>query len=346
MKKFLFIFFLSMACSCVQLELSPEDDTSDRTKISFRVNWGELEEASRPDSTFIALNNISEEIHYLFETDSEGNYLPDNHHDSSAFYGSYVMLAYYCDKDNYILSGTKNFLSDNAVSVRDFKARVKDLPEGELEEFKAGSKLDFNSAYRFIRTPGPVWAAFAKNVVSDTRENLFHFTMTPLQQTITFSIKLTPADGVSIHSVLAELSGVPASFSLLTGEVNEEDLARVFFKMNPSDGGFEGTVAVPAVLPSENNRLRTGPGILRLSITAEKDGVSRILYPAVNIGDKIVELSLLETIPGTDGRRIARRQVRMELDEKLEIGSDSFSSTGGDDGVTDWFDSGVIDVEV
>ena len=74
--------------------------------------------------------------------------------------------------------------------------------------------------------------------------------------------------------------------------------------------------------------------------------MSRILYPAVNIGDKIVELSLLETIPGTDRRRIARRQVRIELDEKLEINSDSFSGSGGDNGVTDWFDSGVIDVEV
>lgn len=170
--------------------------------------------------------------------------------------------------------------------------------------------------------------------------------MEPLQQKLTFAVKLVPENGVSIISVTAELSGVPATFSLLTGEVEENDLARVIFALKKSSYGYEGTAAVPGILPSANSSLRTGPGILRLNITARKDGVTKILYPAINIGNKITSASLMESVPGSDGRRIAKKEARLELSEALTIGADSFSSEGGNDGVKDWFDSGYIDIEV
>ena len=146
-------------------------------------------------------------------------------------------------------------MKDKTISVRDFKATVKDLPEEELTAIRGDSKIDFNSAYRFIRTPGPVWAASRKDDVSDTRENTFRFFMEPLQQKLTFAVKLVPENGVSIISVTAELSGVPATFSLLTGEVEENDLARVIFALKKSSYGYEGTVAVPGILPSANSSL-------------------------------------------------------------------------------------------
>ena len=320
------LFFIAMTTqSCVRLDLKTADDTSDEAEIGFDIAWDKVSGTALPDSVYIAMNKVSDILKYSYETDSKGAFLPYTiekddtvvAHREYAEYGHYVMLAYHCDKDNYTLSGAQRFMKDKTISVRDFKATVKDLPEEELTAMRGDSKIDFNSAYRFIRTPGPVWAASRKDDISDTRENTFRFFMEPLQQKLTFAVKLVPENGVSIISVTAELSGVPATFSLLTG-----------------------------ILPSANSSLRTGPGILRLNITARKDGVTKVLYPAINIGNKITSASLMESVPGSDGRRIAKKEARLELSEALTIGADSFSSEGGNDGVKDWFDSGYIDIEV
>lgn len=349
------LFFIAMTTqSCVRLDLKTADDTSDEAEIGFDIAWDKVSGTALPDSVYIAMNKVSDILKYSYETDSKGAFLPYTiekddtvvTHREYAEYGHYVMLAYHCDKDNYTLSGAQRFMKDKTISVRDFKATVKDLPEEELTAMRGDSKIDFNSGYRFIRTPGPVWAASRKDDISDTRENTFRFFMEPLQQKLTFAVKLVPENGVSIISVTAELSGVPATFSLLTGEVEENDLARVIFALKKSSYGYEGTVAVPGILPSANSSLRTGPGILRLNITARKDGVTKVLYPAINIGNKITSASLMESVPGSDGRRIAKKEARLELSEALTIGADSFSSEGGNDGVKDWFDSGYIDIEV
>lgn len=349
------LFFFAMTTqSCVRLDLKTAEDTSDEAEIGFDIAWDKVSGTALPDSVYIAMNKVSDILKYSYETDSKGAFLPYTiekedtvvTHREYAEYGHYVMLAYHCDKDNYTLSGAQRFMKDKTISVRDFKATVKDLPEEELTAMRGDSKIDFNSAYRFIRTPGPVWAASRKDDISDTRENTFRFFMEPLQQKLTFAVKLVPENGVSIISVTAELSGVPATFSVLTGEVEENDLARVIFALKKSSYGYEGTTAVPGILPSANSSLRTGPGILRLNITARKDGVTKVLYPAINIGNKITSASLMESVPGSDGRRIAKKEARLELSESLTIGADSFSSEGGNDGVKDWFDSGYIDIEV
>ncbi len=336
----------SVLCSCVRLELRTSDDASDRAKVAFHLDWGNVSEVERPESAYIALNSLTDGIHYLFETDADGGYLPESAHDSSALYGNYVMLAYSCDSENYILSGPERFLDDKSLSVRDFRATVKELPAEELSALKDGSTLDFNAAYRFIRTPEPLWCASLKGEVSDTRENVYDFSMMPMQIGLTLSVVVEAESGITISSVVAELSGIPATFSLLTGEADETDLARVIFRMGASAGGYEGSFAVPGLFPSENVSLSTGPGILRLSVTAEKDGVKKVLHPAINIGNRITSAALMEHVPGSDGYRIAKRSARIEIDRPLRVGAGSFSGADGGYGVEKWFDSDVVDVEI
>ena len=263
-----------------------------------------------------------------------------------AAYGDYVVLAYACDRNDYILTGPENFLNDKSLSVRDFRATVRELPDDELDGLRDGSALDFNAAYRFIRTPEPLWAAALRTEVSDTRENVCRLPMLPMQVEVTVTVGIDADSGITIGSVVAELSGVPATFSLLTGEVDESDLARVIFRMSESSAGvYEGTAAVPGLFPSVNVSLCTGPGILRLAVTAEKDGVKKVLHPAVNVGDLITSASLMERVPGSDGYRAAKRSARLEVGTRLHVSAGSFTGGGGD-GVEKWFDSDAVDVEI
>lgn len=348
MRKFLSaLACCTIASSCVMLDLKTAE-TSDASKIAFELEWDALAEDARPDTVFVAMNRVSDVIRYAFELDASGNYLPDNDHDSSAVYGNYIMLAYTRDRDNYDFSGPDSFISEPKVSMKDFKASLKELPLDELDALREGSNLDFNAAYRFVRHSVPLWSASRKGDVSDTRENAFRFTMRPMLQDITFAVNLEAESGVDIVSVVAEVSGVPASISLLTGAVDVEDMARVIFRMSPSgEHRYEGTVGIPGLFPSGNASLYTGPGIMRLSVTAEMNGVRKVLRPAMNIGDLITSSSLMERIPGTDDYRISRRTAVLEVSGHLIIGAGSFSSSGSGSGsVEGWFDSDNIDVEI
>lgn len=277
----------------------------------------------------------------------DGNGEDDGKPRRYAAYGNYVVLAYACDKTGYELSGPENFLNDGALSVRDFRATVRELPAEELDALRDGSALDFNAAYRFIRMPEPLWTASLRTEVSDTRENVCRLPMQPMQMELTVAVKIDTDSGIGIDSVVAELSGVPATFSLLTGELDESDLARVIFRMEASAAGvYEGTAAVPGIFPSGNVSLCTGPGILRLAVTAEKDGVKKVLRPAVNVGDLITSASLVERIAGSDGYRAAKRSARLEVGTGLRIGLESFTGGNGGDGVEKWFDSDAVDVEI
>ena len=340
------LVFCSVVSSCVMLDLKTAE-ISDASKIAFALEWDAIAGEGRPDTFFVDINRVPDVIRYAFELDASGNYLPDNDHDSSAVYGDYIMLAYTRDRDNYNFSGLDTFISDPKVSMLDFKASLKDLPEDELEELRQGSRLDFNAAYRFVRHSVPLWCASQKGNVSDTQDNAFNFAMHPMLQDITFVVNLETETGVDIVSVVAEISGVPAGFSLLTGAVDMDDMARVIFRMSPSGGHYEGTAGIPGLFPSENVSLYTGPGIMRLAVTAEKDGVRKVLRPAMNIGNLITSASLMERIPGTDGYRISRRSAVLEVAEPLTIGAGSFSSSGSGSGsVEGWFDSDSIDIEI
>ncbi len=374
--------FAAFALSCVRLELKTADDSSDEAEIFFTTDWGGASEIEWPDSVFIAMNKVSDVLKYTFETDPTGAFFADgtevdgtsdgetldgsadedgtgidgSEDDSTgddggvhkyAAYGNYVVLAYTCDKNDYALSGPDSFMDDKSLSVRDFQATVKDLPTDELEVLKDGSALDFNAAYRFIRMPKPLWAAVQRTEVSDTRENVCLLQMKPVQMEVTIAVKIEADSGIGIRSVVAELSGVPATFSLLTGEVDDSDLTRVIFRMEASENGeYEGVAAVPGLFPSGNASLCTGPGILRLSVTAVKDGVKKVLHPAVNIGTLITSASLMERVSGSDGYRAAKRSAKLEVGTRLRIGAESFSGGDGGDGVGKWFDSDGIDVEI
>ena len=135
----LFLIAMTMQ-SCVRLDLKTADDTSDEAEIGFDIAWDKVSGTALPDSVYIAMNKVSDILKYSYETDSKGAFLPYTiekddtvvTHREYAEYGHYVMLAYHCDKDNYTLSGAQRFMKDKTISVRDFKATVKDLPEEEL----------------------------------------------------------------------------------------------------------------------------------------------------------------------------------------------------------------------
>ncbi len=354
-----------LLASCVRLDLKTADTGSETTGIAFTVDWGDVAEADRPEPVVVALSKLSDGLKYSFTTDASGAFIeadgensgtdadgtdtdsPEDETVRYVEYGSYVMLAYAGDISSYTVSGTEDYLTDRAVSLRDFRAKVNDLSLEELDEMRDGSRLDFNAAYRFICSPAPVWCAPLKTDVSDVHSNVFTLVMQPRICRLTVSVSVTAESGIDVSSVVAELSGVPTSFSFIDGETDTADLAKVIFRMTHSGGVWSGTVNVPGIFHSDDITLRTGPGILRLALTAEKDGVKKVIHPAVNIRSEIISSSIMKQLSGSDGYFCSRGSATIAVSGVLKVGADSFATVEGGDGVAEWYDSDEpIDVEI
>lgn len=332
--------------SCIRISLQTSDSTSDKAPVSFKIDWNGIDAPSRPDSVKIAMNQTLDAVRYFYTVDSEGAF-PDTTARMASF-GNYLILAFTTEGEDYTVSGLEGYPENVTVSMRDFLATVKDLPTEELNAMRDDSSLDFNASYRFIRTPSsPLYAATLRESVSDTKANEYGLVMTPLLLSATFRVGIAAEDGVSVDKVVAEVSGVPASVSILSGETSLEDIARVIFLMSAGENGeYEATVLVPGLYPSENTKLTSGPGIFRLALTATKDGVTKVLRPAINIGDIITSASIMQTVSSSGGQKLSRTSAEIEIPGPLTVDGESFTSGSLGEGVEGWFDSGSVDVEI
>ena len=184
--------------------------------------------------------------------------------------------------------------------------------------------------------------------VSDVADNNFRFNFTPVLTNLKLRLVLRAEPGVSITSVSGEISGVPASINIKDASTSAEDLARIIFPLARStDGTCTADLLVTGLYPSESTELLTGPGILRLCVCASFSGAEKILHPALNLRDLIVSKKVM--VPAVqEGRYVtSSRSLELAVTPELLVGQDSFISTGGGDGVGQWFDSDVlIDVEL
>ncbi len=329
--------------SCVMLDLKQSDSEAVDSAISFDCSWPDASGSSSCDSLFALMNRSTDGVRYLFCTEVSKT-LPD----TVAIFGQYVAMAYACNTRDYDIDQRSSFLSSQDVYIRDFTARAHNLSQEAVEALKGNSGLDFNASYRFIDLPSQIYSSSSLITVSDVSTNLFTFKLQPLLTALHLDFILKAEPSVRIASVSAELSGVPASINMKDASTSAADLARVLFPVTrQSDGSCSASILITGFYPSESAELLTGPGILRLCVSAESEGNTKILHPAINLRDLIVSKNIM--VPTVqDGRyETVSRSIEISVPAALLVGRDSFESSGGGDGVGTWYDGDVpIDVEL
>ena len=346
MKRILLCFLLVGLSSCLMLDLKTRDDSSEFSAISFNMKWPDGVTAQ--DSVHIAMNAVSEPVRYMYDTDSKGNVYMDKVDTVVALYGNYVFLACTCDEESVSLEGPSAFLSSGNVSLRDFKARVHTLENESLSDLRPEGVKDFNSNTPFLAQPKALCYDLQKFQVSDTDENSYSFNLHSLVQNITVNVKIKAEDGVTLTEVVGEITGLPSSVSLFTGAVSQTDLGRVIFRMIPSQGAeYNASFSSLGLFPSESSALYSGPGILRLRVSAYWNGVTKNLYPAINLRELILSSGMMTPVQNGEGYKIALDRVILDIPATLVVGKGYFAAGDGSEGVDAWFDSEkTIDVEV
>ncbi len=331
---------LSLSCTLLELKTSVGDATG--TKVSFSCKWPDTDARNGCDSVYVLMNRATDGIRYLYAESAGAEF-----QDTVAVFGHYVALAYSYDTKDYEVPQRQGFLTGPEVYIRDFTAQAATLPAGDVEAIRGGSSLDFNAAYRFISLPSQIYSASGLETVSDTEANRFSFKLSPLLADLTVEFTVRAGTSVTINSVAAELSGVPASINLRDGSTSADDIARLITSAQRQDSGScSAGFLITGIYPPESDALTTGPGILRLCINATCSGVSKTLHPAVNLRKEIVDAKIMTSFD-ENGRYVTRsRKVKIRIAEELVITSANFSPGGEGDGVERWFDSDFVDVEL
>lgn len=339
------LVFLAFCCtvSCVMLDLSVSDADAVDSRVSFECVWPDVNARLGCDSVYVLMNRSTDGVRYLYAS-SSGETIPD----TTAIFGQYVAMSYSLNTDDYQIEGRADFLFSSLTYIRDFTAQTLTVPMETVESLRGNSGLDFNASYKFIAIPTQIYSSSSLVTVSDVADNNFRFNFTPVLTNLKLRLVLRAEPGVSITSVSGEISGVPASINIKDASTSAEDLARIIFPMARStDGTCTADLLVTGLYPSESAELLTGPGILRLCVSASFSGSEKILHPALNLRDLIMSKKVM--VPAVqEGRYVtSSRSLELAVTPELLVGQDSFISTGGGDGVGQWFDSDVlIDVEL
>ena len=334
---------LCCTLSCVMLDLSVSDADAVDSKVSFECVWPDINARLGCDSVYVLMNRSTDGVRYLYAAPA-GQSVPD----TTAIFGHYVAMGYSLNTADYLIQGRSDFLTSPQTYIRDFTAQAIAVPTETVEALKGNSGLDFNASYKFVALPSQIYSATSLVTVSDVAANNFRFSLSPVLTALRLRLVLRAESGVDITSVSGELSGVPASINIKDGSTSADDLARIIFPLDRSaDGSCSADLLVTGLYPSESAELITGPGILRLCICANSSGAQKILHPALNLRDIIVSKKVMVPAVQEDRYVTSTRNLEFTVTPELTVGKDSFTSTGGGDGVGQWFDSDVqVDVEL
>ncbi|MEG2574131.1 MAG: hypothetical protein RSA44_05660, partial [Bacteroides sp.] len=269
--------------------------------------------------------------------------------------GEYYILTISQPSSTMSIDSLETFKKSDAISFKDMYLRIKrfkkaiDIPVMEGKEW-IGEQ--YNPSYPYVSDTEPIYREMKKNEhIYSGAQLMFHFLPMPLTQNIKVQFTLQADPSVQITSVLAELSGIASSASLMTGYVKKKNLTRMIFKPIPISTSaegvlYQGSINVLGLFRNENQGVvYNGDGIIYLVVRAEAKGVKKTFCARINLFDTIGKAKLLS---GTENGewKLEVREAILRIEQKLVIKEKQMEPDANDSGIDAWYDLYNIDIDV
>ena len=246
--------------------------------------------------------------------------------------GQYQMLTIN-HSELFTIDSLKEYMDDNSTKSADLGVSYHqyDYPRYKNETYNEWT--DFNKGYKYVENPGAILYA-QKTVNTEENHNVnINFDTERLTQEITFNlnIQLSGRD-VVVDSVRAEISGVSQNVKLLSKYIDMDATrsCRMIFDMTPDAMRTDsvvfctGKVHVLGLMNSEDETMKSGPGILHIAVYAHtqsqtKQIVKKTCYAGINLRNHILEQPL--TMLTEDGlhHTISQPTVTIDIKNMLPI---------------------------
>ncbi|MGN0188535.1 MAG: hypothetical protein ACI395_03365 [Candidatus Cryptobacteroides sp.] len=356
---------------------------NDRVSVQFSVGWPSgIGQAGIPETCSVLMSRITNEVHYIWEVssepevpelpdpdavevpdgsevvfpgtdDSEGNDLP------SVFAGDYYSIAFAyggnTGENAYNIENIEEFRTDTRVGMKEVYAQVPVMSKDKVKE-KFGEDLnDFNPSLPYLYETEPLYLDVRKivNLLPGDPKYSIDFEMRDLTMNLTIRLNVRHEDEVTVDKLIADLSGIPSQICLMNGVVTKDRTGRVVFNMErvQREGTidvYEAKIRSLGLLSAESSSLKTGLGILRVSLTASCGEVSRVFYAGINLKKEIDNSRLM--LMTSDNLGYTARLDSTTEDRLIEVGTELTVSieqveTAGNEGIGGWFDDND-DIEV
>lgn len=377
MKTLPHILLTAVICSCAltgctRVDYGTPEEVRDDVGVSFRFDWKGM---TPPEEMQVVMSRVINTLHYGWTvysdgtvkggiTEAENTDNPDNDGNPSAgngtetgtpgptvINGEYFVMAFNCDDSVMMASGLQDFLTNPGASMKGICLKAAEMPEEEVKEQYGGEQTDFNPSFGFIRQVPPTFAGTGKaSLFSDEPAEII-IEPAPVTQRITFRIKVETEPGVTIESVMAEISGIAGSVEIMTGEIDNENTYRNLFAMHETGTSgssakeYEGTISAFGLFPAGEQTYITGPGIFQITIRATDGENTKVFHAGINIRETITGAGMVEELENGNFR-IARNEVVLDIPAVLKIDKGQIGH-GEDQGVETWVDSDeILNVEI
>lgn len=341
--------------SCTEVEYRDYVYSADSTRVSFLFDWEGIKsepEYGIPDEMTVLMSRIINTVHYAWLTDNTGKILaelPDSTGTQASDTataidnGIYYLMAVRENPKYYDISSLQDFFTEEDISMKDFVLTLNTPGDEELDSIFPSGRTDFNSTIKYVYNPGPVFYELQEElqVFPDTRSEI---TITPknIAQKLTFRLHIELDEGISINSLIAEISGVGNNIELMSGNIDASEMYRSAFVMHETAVSgmmhtFEGDVCVFGLFPSKDRTLITGPGILQISINAGYEDFTKNFHAGINLYETIYSASLMTSL-GNGVYRIGKDEAVLEIQNTLAIRGEHMIPGNNDQGLDVWFD--------
>lgn len=252
--------------------------------VSVALDWSGtgLSEEERPSSVTLVMGRELDSLRRVLECGPDG--LPAG--DAVVLpNGDWLCVAFNGKASGVSFSGIEELQRGGIPAVKAVGASLDTLTRAE--RLALCGAVDPNPGMPFFKPLDGLFCAFARARVDGMQEENgmvmeMHYAAVPVE----FRINVDIEDGVEVESILAEVSGVPGSISLMSRQVSAGRMGKAVFGIEPSAGGgrsWSGTAIVPGILPPAREDVILGDGILCVKVRVKVEGKKMIYVASINL---------------------------------------------------------------
>lgn len=354
------VIMLTTAMACSKVNYTVSEDLPTETFVRYQLDWAGQTDV--PSEMTVAMGRIINTVHFSCILDSLGNLNSiltdtsvvqiDSQKGLNMPNGEYYIVAFNTNEKTFKVSGHKEFTSMRSASMRDIYINAPFMTENEIKKFVdigGGSNVsDFNPGFDYIKSISPAYLDVQKVNIHPEIDTLVTIRPVAIAQNLKFKVDIETDPEVEILKVRADISGVPGSIQLLTGQISDTLTYRVPFEMTRTEGTtYEGSVYTLGLFPSTDATYTTGPGILQLAILARFGESEKVFRAGINLQQSIRDAQLIEKASEKERLyRIKSTEAVLDVRSRLRIKKDNVVTEGDSEGVEVWFKHEDIEFEI
>ena len=278
--------------------------------------------------------------------------------------GQYQMLTFN-HTDAIVIDSLDRYMTSNSVKSSSLGISYHQYAYPQFKGKPYTQWTDFNKGYNYVENVGPL--VMAQETVNAENQSTVHLTFAPeiLTQEITFDFDIQLSGrNVVVDSVRAEVSGVSRSIKLFTKYIDMDatQSCRMIFDAVPASMGADslvtcsGKIHVPGLMNSEDETMKTGPGLLYIAAYVHaKDTTGGIVrktcYAGINLRSYLLEQPLTQLTEDGYHHIISQPKVTIHIESRLPISMEEvLGASRPEENIEYWFKEengkGDYDLEV